>query len=209
MERYKYPRTCHFDFSHCSGDDSIGDSSIFTNRKVIVTEKMDGENTTIYSDGYIHARSIDSSRSHHPSRSWVKQFAAYKHQLFNDGDRICGENMYAVHSVSYYNLKSYFLLFSIWTGATCWDWETTVETANYWEIETVPVLYVGIFDYNLIKNLFKNLDYEKSEGLVCRVANEFELSDFSNNILKAVRPNHVQTNEHWMNKPVVPNILTI
>jgi len=38
-------------------------------REVVVTEKMDGENTTMYCDN-IHARSIDGR--HHPSRDWVK-----------------------------------------------------------------------------------------------------------------------------------------
>ena len=38
-----------------------------------VKEKMDGENTSLYQDGF-HARSIDGR--HHSSRDWVKGFWA-------------------------------------------------------------------------------------------------------------------------------------
>lgn len=41
----------------------------FLKGPVVITEKMDGENTTLYRDG-LHARSLDSR--HHPSRNWVK-----------------------------------------------------------------------------------------------------------------------------------------
>ena len=48
--RYKYPRTFHFPWS----DSVMGDDHIFTEfenligKEVVVTEKMDGENTNIY-----------------------------------------------------------------------------------------------------------------------------------------------------------------
>ena len=58
---------------------------------VIVTEKMDGENTNMYRDR-IHARSIDSS--HHESRSWVKSFHAQIKDSIPSGVKICGENLY-------------------------------------------------------------------------------------------------------------------
>ena len=45
---------------------------------VVITEKMDGENTTMYRD-YVHARSTEYSP--HPSRSYVRQLHA----------SICGE----------------------------------------------------------------------------------------------------------------------
>lgn len=43
---------------------------LFLGQEVVVTEKIDGENTTMYPD-HIHARSLDSN--HHPSRNIVKQ----------------------------------------------------------------------------------------------------------------------------------------
>jgi hypothetical protein len=55
--------------------------------------------------------------------------------------------------------------------------------------------------------LSHNLNFEKQEGIVCRVADEFHYDDFQQNYAKAVRKGHVQTDEHWMEKVVVPNKL--
>lgn len=68
--RIKYPRTLHLPWSlgRTSDDKVLSSMDHFSGREVVVTEKMDGENTTIYSDG-LHARSTTSQR--HPSRSWV------------------------------------------------------------------------------------------------------------------------------------------
>jgi len=108
----KYPRTTHLPWSEGGSDDDriLRSTEHFRNKIVVVTEKMDGENTTMYSQ-HIHARSLDSK--HHPSRDWVKNF--WQQIRFNipEGYRICGENMYGTHSIHYNNLKSYFLGFSI------------------------------------------------------------------------------------------------
>ena len=55
-ERVKYPRTYHLPWSEGRTDDDkvLSDDSQFIGKYVVVTEKMDGENTTIYSDGYLH-----------------------------------------------------------------------------------------------------------------------------------------------------------
>lgn len=51
----KYPRTYHVPTSHLSKDDKkIQNYEHFRGKRVIVTEKLDGENTTMYND-YIHA----------------------------------------------------------------------------------------------------------------------------------------------------------
>ena len=53
-------------------DDRLIDSlEAFHGREVVVTEKMDGENASLYSNHY-HARSLDSR--HHGSRDWIKSF---------------------------------------------------------------------------------------------------------------------------------------
>ncbi|MEO6049406.1 MAG: RNA ligase family protein [Candidatus Kapaibacterium sp.] len=62
----------------------------------MVSVKLDSENTTMYSD-YIHARSIDSD--HHPSRDWVKKLHATMGYMIPEGWRVCGENLYAVHTL--------------------------------------------------------------------------------------------------------------
>ena len=63
MERIKYPRTPHLPYSMSKTDDdkTLPDDSQFEDMNVVVTIKMDGENTTIYPDGYVHARSLDGT----------------------------------------------------------------------------------------------------------------------------------------------------
>lgn len=107
--RYKYPRTLHLPWSESvqSDDKMVSSCQHFEGKEVVVTEKMDGENTSIYCDG-IHARSLDSR--HHPSRSWVKGLQARIGWQIPEGWRLCGENVYAVHSIRYDDLESYFSL---------------------------------------------------------------------------------------------------
>ena len=114
-QKLKYPRTPHLpDSAGVTEDDIIIDtSSVFQNIDVVVTEKMDGENTTLAKD-YYHARSLDTSD--HPSRSWIKNYWASIRYDIPDGFRICGENLYARHSIPYTNLPSFFLGFSLWEG---------------------------------------------------------------------------------------------
>jgi len=85
----KYPRTFHLPWSagiH-EGDRVHETTDQWEGRKIVVTKKMDGENTTMYCD-HIHARSVESG--HHPSRSWVKQFHASIAHDIPSGWRICG-----------------------------------------------------------------------------------------------------------------------
>ncbi len=204
-ERYKYPRTPHLSFSPGVGGDDIKlDSNIiFANSQVVVTEKLDGENTTLYPD-YIHARSLDSR--HHPSRAWVKALQASISNDIPNGWRICGENLYAKHSIAYDNLTSYFYVFSIWNQDNyCLSWSETQEWSEILGLELPPVLYEGLWNKNKIKNIAENLDLDKQEGFVVRNVEQFHNDNFKSNIAKWVRSNHVQTNEHWMYRDVIPN----
>lgn len=101
--RTHYPRTPHLPWSPgASGDDvRTGDLSGLRGLEVVVTEKLDGENTTLYQDG-LHARSLDSA--HHPSRTWVKALQGRIGPSIPAGWRICGENLYARHSIPYREL---------------------------------------------------------------------------------------------------------
>ncbi len=74
--RVKYPRTPHLPCSQGRAKDDIALDSIEHLERledVVVTEKLDGENTTLYHD-YLHVRSIDSKS--HPSGDWIKRFHA-------------------------------------------------------------------------------------------------------------------------------------
>ena len=110
---YKYPRTMHFPFSPgmTNDDKVIKNYDRFEGQEVVITEKMDGENSTLYRD-YCHARSLDSRN--HVSRDWLKRFHREFAYRIHPEVRICGENLYASHSLFYDDLESYFYGFSIW-----------------------------------------------------------------------------------------------
>lgn len=207
MKYIKYPRTFHLPWSEgATNDDKIlRNVDHFVGTDVVVTEKMDGENTTLYTDHY-HARSIDSR--HHPSRDWLAAFHATISSDIPEGWRICGENVYAQHSIRYENLESYFLGFSVWNeNNVCLSWEETKFWFDLLGITPVRELYVGPFDEARIVELQKSLDKTSVEGYVVRSAKEFQYSEFANNVAKFVRPNHVQTDKHWMHSSIVPNKL--
>lgn len=201
----KYPRTFHFPFSEgkSSDDKTLYDLSAFEGKEVVITLKLDGENSNLARD-YIHARSLDSV--HHPSRDWVKGLWGNIRYDIPENWRVCGENLYAQHSIAYDNLKSYFYCFNIWNEHDmCLSWDDTVEWCKLLNLEHVPVLYRGIFNIDLIKNI--KLDYTKDEGFVCRIADSFHYDDFWKCICKNVRKSHVQTNSHWMHQQITPNKL--
>ncbi len=194
----KYPRTYHVPWSEgIPVDDKIVDSmASFIGKRVIVTEKMDGENTTMYHD-HIHARSVDSKN--HWSRNWIKAQWSQIRGDIPEYFRICGENLYATHSIKYHTLPSYFMGFSIWDGHNqCLSWDDTLEWFELFELEHVSVLYDGKYNENTIRELYKNELWDISEGYVIRVADSFDYSQFRFNVAKFVRKNHIQTTKHWM-----------
>lgn len=202
----KYPRTLHLPWSQCINDDDrvMHDMSGWEGENVVVTAKMDGENSSIYRD-YIHARSVDG-RSH-PSRNLLKAFAArWQHDL-PEGWRVCGENLYARHSIHYDDLPHHFMGFSVWTDRNvCLPWEDTLEYFDLLGITPVPVLYRGAYDEKLIQGLWSESQRDTLEGYVIRRAGSFSYGDFSRSMAKFVRSSHVQATKHnWQMQAIVPN----
>lgn len=212
MDRYKYPRTLHLPASQgaTSDDKMLTEDQVnayYTGKTVAYTEKMDGENTTMYND-YIHARSIDSR--HHNSRNWVKRFHSEIAHQIPDGWRICGENLFAKHSISYDNLDSYFYGFSIWDEYNlCVPWSTTQKIFNKLGIQCVPLVtnIDSVMDSNFHKKLGEDLVAQGKEGFVMRNIHSFNLRNFDKNVAKYVRANHVTTNKHWAHQEIIPNKL--
>jgi len=204
----KYPRTHHVPWSPGLHDDDKVISSLdaFIGKRIIVTEKLDGENTSWYTN-YTHARSIDSGN--HPSRDRVKAMWSQIGYNIPERWRVCGENMYAQHSIAYDNLDSYFYGFSIWNEKNrCLSWDDTLEWFDMLNITAVPVLYDGLYDEHIVKNLFSAKKWETSEGYVMRVAESFDYGQFRTHVAKYVRKDHVQTTKHWMRgQPIIPNKL--
>jgi hypothetical protein len=204
----KYPRTYHCPWSLGMNDDDRmhENMSYFHGKRVIVSTKMDGENTSMYRD-YYHARSIDGRT--HPSRSWAKQFHAQICGDIPEGWRLCCENLYAKHSIHYNDLESFVYGFSMWTDRNeCLSWDETLEWFELLGVKSVPILYDGIYDEAKIKSLWNPSMWDTVEGYVIRTADGFNYKDFKKSVAKFVRDNHVATAKHWMyGKGVEPNKL--
>ena len=204
---YKHPSTPHLQWSKgVQRDDRVlTTDAMFEGQEVIVTEKRDGENATLYSN-YYHARSIDGR--HHESRNWLKNFwGKIKHEI-PEGWRISGENMYAQHSIGYSDLDSYFEAFFVWNEKNVkLQYDEAVEYLAMLGIKPVPIIDRFIYSKERAQQLAKELDTDKCEGYVLSLARSFTYREFRTSVGKFVREDHVQTNKHWMNQAVVPNKL--
>ncbi|WP_055688671.1 RNA ligase family protein [Streptomyces prasinus] len=203
--RVHYPRTPHLPWSPGAASDDVraGDLSGLRGHEVVVTEKLDGENTTLYADG-LHARSLDSA--HHPSRAWVKSLQGRIGAEIPHGWRVCGENLFARHSLAYGDLESWFYGFSVWDGGDrCLDWDRTVRFLRRLGVPVPRVLWRGVFDERALRAL--RLDTVRQEGYVVRTVEGFGRREFGRRVAKWVRERHVRTDTHWMHAAVVENVL--
>lgn len=210
VEWVKYPRTAHVPWTDTlQADDRVmAIPSIWRDGLVVATEKMDGENTSIYRD-HIHARSVDSL--HHDSRSWVKTWAAgWQHEL-PPGWRVCGENLYAQHAIAYTELPSFFLGFSIWNADNhCLSWSETQEWFTLLGITSVPVLYQGPYNEVRLRSVATTIWCRSHEGYVIRPADGFSYQAFASVVAKYVRPNHQQSIKHGFRyQRVTPNRMQV
>jgi ATP-dependent RNA circularization protein (DNA/RNA ligase family) len=202
---YKYPRTFHLPWSEgvTSDDKILHDLSLFENKEIVILEKMDGENTTMMKTKF-YVRSLDSK--HHYTQNHVKGIWGNINYLIPDNWRICGENLYAKHSIGYNNLSSYFMVFNIWNDNNmCLSFDETIEMCKMLNLTHVPIIYKGIFDIDYIKKI--KLDYSKQEGYVIRLAESFNYDNFKNSVVKFVRKNHVTSNQHWLYSKIEINKL--
>lgn len=193
--RTKYPSTPHLQTSPGFDKNDIrGELASYVDY-VIVTEKMDGENTSLYSDGYVHARSVLGTGKEY--QDWaVAKWRSVCH-LLRPGWRICAENLYAEHSIRYENLKSYLMMFAVYDQnnySRCWN-EVEDDSITL-GIPTVPVLWDGRLK-DFPPDFHKTLDLTKQEGYVIRNLNSFHQDQFKENVAKWVRPNHITTDTHW------------
>jgi hypothetical protein len=206
--RHKYGRTYHLPFSlGVQSDDKVIKSlDNFLGKEIVVTLKMDGENTTMYDDGYSHARSIDSKTNW--TRDVVKKILSVIQHDIPKGYRLCCENLYAKHAIEYPKdyLDGYVYLLSIWNDKNvCLSWDETCVYAELLDLPQPKVLYRGIFEEKVLNDLANNLNTNLEEGFVVRLTEEITYKDFSKSFTKFVRKNHVQENEeHWL-KTAVPN----
>lgn len=201
---FKYPRTYHFSFSEgATSDDKITENDfLLKDKKIMISEKMDGENTTIYNN-YWHARSLTSAHQKYHSK-FIKRIQEFQY-LIPDNIRICGEDLCVKHSIFYDRLADIFLAFSVWEDEVCYSWKDTEEICEMLGLKTVPILYEGNFDIDVIKDIAKKTVKLGGEGIVVRNSDSFLYKDFSRNVMKFVRKNHVQTDKHWSQNEIIYN----
>jgi hypothetical protein len=110
----KYNRTNHLPYSPGStNDDRISNSvSTLLGIEIVITEKLDGENTGMKDEG-VYARSHAEFTTSGWSRE-VRQLHKVKVEgQLGEGLFLFGENMEGIHSIEYNNLDSYFYIFGL------------------------------------------------------------------------------------------------
>ena len=200
----KYNRTYHLPFSPGStNDDRISDDAIsLLGIDIVITEKLDGENTGMTRDG-VYARSHAAFTESAWSRE-VRQLHSMIKSSIDEDVFIFGENMEGIHSIEYTNLKSYFYMFGVRDNNIWIPWEGVEEYSYLLDIPTVPVLFKGVISsekelQQIVEDLVRQPSAlgGKREGIVIRNAGMFHNDDFSENVMKWVRKGHVQTTSHW------------
>lgn len=177
-DRVKHPRTNHLPWSEGATEDDefIPGLDRLQDTKVVVTAKMDGEQTTCYRD-YLHARSVDGR--HSDAQSLVRAFHAKWGWQIPDHWRVCGENMYEVHTIKY-KLPTYFFVHSIWNDRNvCLGWDDTIEWCSLLGLAHVPVLYRGPWNEKAVQAIYRpSFEGNSLEGYVVRTAAGFSLAEY-------------------------------
>jgi RNA ligase len=199
----KYGRTYHFPFSEGrSSDDKIQKNwQPLFEQPIVITEKLDGENTCIKTDG-VFGRSHEVVNTH----PWAgNMWAIWERIRYDVGDlEIFGENLYGLHSIEYERLPTHFFVFGIRQQDEWLAWEEVVFWAELFELYTVPVLEWGYFKPADAQPFIEkrmplgSVFGGDCEGFVFRNAERFGSDVFAQNIIKYVRKNHVQTDQHWV-----------
>lgn len=201
----KYPRTYHLSYSPgATSDDRIAKShDNLIGEEIVITEKLDGSNTAM-TDGGVYGR----SHAEYTQNPWDREVRNLHKLVFEDelgdGVYIFGENMEGIHSIEYTNLTSYFYIFGIRDNEIWTPWSNVEEWAEIFDVPTVPVLFKGVVNSEEeLRKLVEKLVSEPSElggereGVVVRNAGAFHNDHFSDNVMKWVRRDHVQTDIHW------------
>lgn len=215
MESRKYERTYHFPFSPGQTSDDKVQSNYWEfvshMKRIVLTEKLDGENNCLSRYGVF-------ARSHAVSTvsPWTAQLRERWALIRNDlGElEIFGENLYAVHSIEYTRLEDYFFVFGVryldqWLG-----WDEVCFYSNALDLPVVPILDISkppendqafrkiILSLAGAESQFGSLDVHTKdscsrEGVVLRDFDEFQVGQLPSHVLKYVRKDHVQTSKHW------------
>lgn len=177
--------------------------------RVVVTEKMDGGNCCLRG-GKVYGRTHSHEAQHWSFGAVKGLYAGWAHVLRADGlpddMELFGENMAAVHSLSYDALCSPFYLFAARSAGRWLAWTEVARIAELLQVPTVPLVFTGsLRNLAQLRELLQGEALLPSrastelpgEGFVVRVAGAFDDADFERCVSKYVRANHVQTGADW------------
>ena len=165
-----------------------------------------------------HARDLAPTRN--PWATHLKpKYEMIKNDLKEGNIELFGEDIYAIHSIAYPNIKEHFYIFGIRILDKWLSWEEVKWYADIFDFPTVPVISIDeieLFTKSEIENRVtteSKLPSEfgsfnvvgrneigspcSKEGIVTRNYDEFDVKLQHENIFKYVRKGHVSTNEHW------------
>lgn len=216
MLSQKYGRTYHYPFSPgTTSDDRINHTyldDISRINTLVHTEKLDGENNCLNRYGVFARSHVAPTTS-----AWTNQIRERWELIKNDLGNIelFGENLYAIHSIEYKNIESYYHVFAVRCLDKWLSWEEVKFYAAIFDFPTVPEIAVQAVDDLTAKQMecnIRNWSSESSvfgsvdvhtqqdcsrEGIVTRNIDEYAVAEFARNVFKYVRKGHVKTNEHW------------
>lgn len=203
----KYPRTPHLPASPgATSDDKHATKQALDHLSsgvdLVVTEKMDGGNVTLYHDDF-HARSLSSKnlRWEGVARSIWGQVRAD----IPEGWRVSAESMHARRSVAYDNLPCPLIVFGVWNESNeMLPWDDIETWTDLWGLPHAPVLYRGLNFMDATQAWATQRDQDTSEGFVLRDADGFHYDQFALRVAKWVRADHVRTESSWRHRMDYP-----
>ena len=199
----RYPRTPYLPWS--PGGESgrlVIDPQDLANRKIVVTEKLDGQNTLLL-NGKARTRSLHGQSA--PWLAMVRKHHAWKTLEFPDVE-FYGEDLYGVHAVEYWPVREEetFRLFAVRENGVWLSWDEVTRWGEKLEVRTVPLDLRSVLseselrEYTTLRTTGPSALGPEREGCVVRLADSFTDAYFARSIAKSVRPRHVQPDsEHW------------
>lgn len=216
MLSQKYGRTYHYPFSPgTTSDDRINHTywvDIQNIDTLLHTEKLDGENNCLNQFG-VFARSHAAPTTSPWTNQIRERWELIKRDLGNI--ELFGENLYAIHSIEYKRIESYYFIFAVRCLDKWLSWEEVKFYAALFDFPTVPELSIQsvnelnkdilekqIIGYAQEPSIFGSMDAMTNEdctreGIVSRNIEEYPVNEFAQNVFKYVRKGHVKTDEHW------------
>lgn len=205
----KYPRTYHLPWSPGTTSDDRKLSGnwfdAYRGKEIVISEKCDGENLAInHYDCFARSHGAPT-RSPWSRNIWDKDGLLWQvKDKIGETETVYGENLFGEHSIHYDRLTAYWHIFAVTNGVVWYSWDDVKLVAEILKQPTVPELWRGVIEsedqLRVLVDKFVNEPSkygEKREGVVIRIADEFPIDEFSTHVCKWVRPNHVQTDEHW------------